>query len=98
MLRTLWGRVSPDRPAQVLFTETELDVLRGYARNYNLPEHTDLASAVLRVALMGGYRNRKHDPPPGPEIMWRGYSSLQIGAIAYQAFGAVYDLVERPPL
>ena len=97
MLMTLLGRGSTDLPAKVLFTDTELDVLWVYARNYNLPEHTNLTSAVLLVAMMGGYRNRKHDPPPGHEIMWRGYASLQIWAIAYQAFGAVYDLVERPP-
>ena len=34
----------------------------------NLPDHTDLASAVLLVAMMGGYRNRTHDPPPGHQI------------------------------
>ena len=97
MLMTLLGRVSIDLPAKVLFTDTELDMLRVYARNYNLAEPVDLASAVLLVAMMGGYRNRKHDRPPGHAIMWRGYTSLQIWAIAYQAFGAVYDLVERPP-
>ena len=97
MLMTLLGRVDSGLPAAVLFTDAELTVLRVYARTNHLPEHADLASAVLLVALMGGYRSRKHDPPPGFEILWRGYADLQIWAVAYEAFNTVYDLVERPP-
>ena len=48
------------------------------------------------VALMGGYMNRKSDPPPGHTITRRGYSSLQMRAIAYEEL-AFCDLVERPP-
>ena len=96
MLTTLLGRVDPDLPADIIFTNTELTVLRAYAQTNGLPEHTDLASAVRLVALMGGYRNRKHDPPPGFEIMWRGYTTLLIWAVARQAF-TIYDMVERPP-
>ena len=32
------------------------------------------------MAILGGYMNRKNDPPPGVKIMWRGYSRLEIGA------------------
>ena len=53
-------------------------MLQVYAENYRLPVPTNVSSAILTVAMMGGYMNRKHDPPPGHEIMWRGYSSLQI--------------------
>ncbi|MCY4460839.1 MAG: hypothetical protein OXC26_10680 [Albidovulum sp.] len=28
------------------------------------------------VAAMGGHLNRKHDRPPGNEIVWLGYSLL----------------------
>ena len=97
MLMTLLGRVSSDMEAEVIFTDAELHMMRVYARNYGLAEHTDLVSAILMVAIMGGYMNRKHDPPPGHTIMWRGYSSLQMRAIAYEELGAIYDLVERPP-
>ncbi|MCA9165940.1 MAG: hypothetical protein KDA62_23295 [Planctomycetales bacterium] len=27
---------------------------------------------------MGGYLSRKKDPPPGHQIMWKGYAYLQI--------------------
>jgi len=65
--------------------------------NNNLPSCKDLRSGILLVAIMGGYMNRKHDPLPGHEIMWRGYARLQMRAIAYEELGAIYDLVESPP-
>ncbi len=40
------------------------------------PTPRNLAGAVLLVALLGGYQNRKHDPPPGHQIMWRGYERM----------------------
>jgi len=33
---------------------------------------------VNLVAKMGGYLSRKNDPPPGHQLMWRGYAHLQI--------------------
>ena len=97
MLLTLLGRVSSDMEAEVIFTDAELFVMRTYARKYGLEEHTDLVSAILMVAIMGGYMNRKSDPPPGHTIMWRGYARLQMRAIAFEELGKFYDLVERPP-
>ncbi len=82
--------------AEVIFTDAELHMMRVYARNYGLAEHTDLVSAILMVAIMGGYMNRKHDPPPGYTIMWRGYASLQMRAIAYEEL-TFYERVARPP-
>jgi len=37
-----------------------------------------LGDAIKLVAKMGGYLARKHDPPPGHQIMWRGYLNLQL--------------------
>ncbi len=36
-----------------------------------------LREAVQLVARIGGYLGRKEDPPPGHQIMWRGYTALQ---------------------
>ena len=80
----------------MIFTDAELHMMRVYARNYGLAEHTDLVSAILMMAIMGGYMNRKHDPPPGHTIMWRGYASLQMRAIAYEEL-TFYERVARPP-
>ncbi len=97
MLMTLLGRTVGELEVDVLFTDAELEMLRVYSRRYSLVELTNLASAILLVAMMGGYMNRKHDPPPGHTVMWRGYGRLQIRAVAYEELGAFYDLVERPP-
>ena len=36
------------------------------------------------VAILGGYQNRKHDPPPGHQIMWRGYERMSIATLGYR--------------
>ena len=45
--------------------------------------HT-LAAAVLLVATLGGDQNRKHDPPLGHRLMWRGYERLSIATLGYR--------------
>ncbi|MDE2958380.1 MAG: hypothetical protein OXU68_15455 [Bacteroidota bacterium] len=58
--------------------------------------HTDPAS-ILVLLLIGGCRNRKHNPHPSFTIMWRGDADLQIRAVACATVNTVYHLVERPP-
>ncbi len=69
MLMTLLRRVTASMDTEVIFTDAEMLTLRTYAHNYDLPEFTDLASGITLVAMMGGYMNQKHDPPPGHNIM-----------------------------
>lgn len=97
MLMTLMGRVAGDLEMDVFFRGAESKMLQVYAKNYRLPVPTNLATAILTVAMMGGYMNRRHDPPPGHEIMWRGYSSLQIRATAYEELDAVGELIGTTP-
>ena len=35
-----------------------------------MPAPVQLGDAVRLVAHLGGYRDRKHDPEPGNQIMW----------------------------
>ncbi len=44
-------------------------------KRYNPPEN--LGTAVKLVARMGGYLDRTNDPPPGHQVIWRGYKFLQ---------------------
>lgn len=37
-----------------------------------------VGSAVRLVARLGGYLGRTRDPPPGHELMWRGYAALML--------------------
>ncbi len=78
MLMTLLGRESPDLPAEILFSDFEIRVLKALALQRRLAAPTKLENAVHLVARLGGYLARKNDPPPGHEIMWRGFSILQI--------------------
>ena len=84
LLMTLLGREVPETAAEIMFTETELRFLADYASLYKKPSVTNLALAVLLVAIMGGFRNRKSDPWPAVEVMWRGYSRLENFALTYQ--------------
>jgi hypothetical protein len=78
MLMTLLGREVPDLPAEVLFTDIELEVLTAYAKSRrDLTPPKRLADAVRLVARLGGYLDRKSDPPPGHQVIWIGYSELR---------------------
>jgi len=37
-----------------------------------------LGDMVRIVAQIGGYLGRANDPAPGHQLMWQGYSQLQI--------------------
>ena len=84
MVMTLLGRDVPGCDAQLLFTDIELRFLTDYAEELGLPPPDHLAAAVLLLAILGGYQNRTHDPPPGHQIMWRGYERMSIATIGYR--------------
>ena len=96
MVMTLLGRQVPACAAELLFTDDELGFLGSYARKFGLrgPEHW--GAAVRLVAHLGGYRDRKHDPEPGHQIMWQGYEKLTIATLGHQValeFGRQQDPV-----
>lgn len=78
MLMTLLGREIPELPAEILFSDIELRTMRAYAKKKELNPPLLLGEAVQVVARIGGYLGRKKDPPPGHQVMWRGYASLQL--------------------
>jgi len=77
MLMTLMGREMPELPAEVLFSDIEIKTLHAFAIKKKLTLPTKLGDAVKLVAKIGGYLDRKNDPPPGHQIMWAGYAALQ---------------------
>jgi hypothetical protein len=84
MLMTLLGREAPDLPPDVLFSDLELQVLHAYVRRRrDLAAPTSLKNAAWIVAAMGGYLRRKSDPPPGHELMWRGYMQLRAMSVGF---------------
>ena len=95
LLMTLLGREQPTASPENLFTDSELRLLHALSEEYELPPPTTLAAAIRIVAVFGGYMHRKNDPPPGPKIIWRGYSRLEIGAKVYAALARQYHFVRK---
>jgi len=87
MLMTLLGRETPDLPAEVFFSDIELEVLEAFAKTRRDLKHlnpaTRLYDAVFVVAKLGGYLGRKCDGPPGHQLMWYGYISLRLMFAGY---------------
>jgi len=78
MLMTRLGREVPELPAEVLFSDLEIKVLSAYAKKKGLKAPALLGEAVRLTARIGGYLGRANDPPPGDELMWNGYTQLQL--------------------
>jgi len=78
MLMTLMGRTAPELPPDVLFSDLEIEVLNAYAEKKSLNSPDNVNAAVIILAMMGGYLNRSSDPPPGHQLMWQGYTKLQL--------------------
>ena len=77
MLMALLGREEPGMPPEVLFSDLEIEVLTAYARSRrDLKPPERLGGAVRLVARLGGYQDRKSDPPPGHQVLWIGYAML----------------------
>ena len=85
MVMTLLGREVPELAAEVLFSDIEIAVLSAWAhtRRYAKPP-ANLGDAVRLTAMIGGYIGRKHDPPPGHELMWYGYQNLTMMCMGYE--------------
>ena len=90
---TLMGRHTPELAAEKMFSHSELAMLMDYAGELGLGLESqqqaaglpDLAAvslgeALLLVARLGGYLNRKHDAPPGHQVVWEGYMRMATGA------------------
>jgi hypothetical protein len=86
---TLLGGEVPELPAEVLFSDTEIEVLSAWAntRHYAKAPRNP-GEAIRLVAMLGGYIGRKHDPPPGHELMWYGYEYLTTLCVGYELRGS----------
>ena len=90
---TLLGRETPERPAATMLSETEINLLHDDAISQNgaaadRAEHTPLSlgRAVMLIARLGGYLNRKVDAPPGHQNVREGYTRLAIGTRTMERF------------
>ena len=84
MAMTLLGRQVHDGEQELMFTDHELEFLRDYAQECNMALPDRLGDAVRLVVHLGGYRDRKHDPDSGNQIMWHGQYRISSEALGHQ--------------
>jgi hypothetical protein len=75
-LLTLLGREAPHLPMDVVFSDVEVRVLVLLAKRCGWKPPASLGEAMQVVARYGGYQARKHDPPPGAQVLWQGLTQL----------------------
>jgi hypothetical protein len=81
------GRASPAMPWDAVFSEAEgqsVDTIRKGTPAAGVPT---LGELVELIARLGGYLGRKHDGPPGPQVMWLGLQRMRDFAAAWCSFG-----------
>ena len=86
MLLAKFGRETPELPPEVLLNDLEIHVLRKvFAKKRGARALKTLYDAIILIAKLGGYLDRRNDPPPGYEVFWKGYQVFQAmyeGALA----------------
>lgn len=81
MATTHLSRHHPELPASVAFNEDEIEMLSTIASTQprlKIPVVISIIEAIKIVAGLGGYLNRKSDPPPGNERIWSGLHTLSV--------------------
>jgi Transposase DNA-binding/Transposase DDE domain len=78
--RVLWlcmvNRVSPDLPARLVFTDTEIKLLDHLVPMKDSSRRKTIGPCLIRLARLGGYLARTRDAPPGNLVLWRGMVRL----------------------
>lgn len=72
------ARNKPDAAPSSVFISAEINVLDQIDASRPAPRLRDrtLAAYLLQIAMLGGYLNRNHNPPPGNIVVWRGLTHL----------------------
>jgi hypothetical protein len=85
---TMLGRTCPDLACDVVFAEEEWRSVWTIVRRAPAPAQAPpLNEMVGLVARLGGHLGRKHDGPPGAQVLWIGIQRMRDFALAWQAFG-----------
>lgn len=74
------AREHPISPAAQWLEPAECEVLTAWAKHKHRqsPKEAEpsIHEAVRWIARLGGYLDRKNDPPPGVQVLWRGLGHL----------------------
>jgi hypothetical protein len=84
----MMGREYPQLQCEAIFSEAEWKSVYVIANGMAAPTTPPTLEEIIpMIASLGGYLNRKHDGPPGPQTMWIGLQRMRDFAIAWSAFG-----------
>ncbi len=72
---TMMNRSVPNGIPELVFTPLEVQILNELMPRYGRIKPA-LSEYLVRLAKLGGYLDRAHDPPPGNTVIWRGLSKL----------------------
>src|SRR3546814_412413 len=73
---TMLNRSAPQAPPTLALTATEIALLDRLVNDKPQARRKTLSHYLIKIARLGGYLARAHDPPPGNTVMWRGLSRL----------------------
>ena len=87
MYLLMLGRKCPEIPCDVVLEDSEWRSVYHLVRGKNPPKTApSLGEAIVMIASLGGYLNRKNDRP-GPKAMWIGIQRMRDFAQAWITFG-----------
>lgn len=82
------GRECPKMRCDAVLSDAEWKSVYVIVTNKDAPSKPLLLNDMVKmIAELGGYLNRKHDGPPGPQSMWIGLQRMRDFAVAWTAFG-----------
>jgi Transposase DNA-binding/Transposase Tn5 dimerisation domain len=81
------GRESPEMPCDAVFSEDEWQSVYTILKGTPAAGVPTLGEMIELIARLGGYLGRKHDGPPGPQVMWLGLQRMRDFAAAWCSFG-----------
>jgi hypothetical protein len=94
------ARIDPELPASTVLSTDEERLLVEHAETYRdrTPAPLRLGEAVMLIAMLGGYKARSCDGPPGWSTLGKGYQHLCAMVDGYQlALGRPRPPRGRPP-
>lgn len=84
---TFIGRACPKLSCTLLFEMDEWQSVYAVTMRSRPPEKPPCLEEFMKmIAMLGGYRNRQSDGPPGMKVMWIGIQAMHKLALGWQAY------------
>lgn len=89
MYVTYLGRNEPENPASMMLEKVEWEALYSFVNKGKKPPKQPPSNkeAVLLIARLGGFNNRKSDGNPGLKVVWHGLRRLKDISASYSLWG-----------